>query len=40
MNGINAPKVVECFDSDGHKYRQVAKSRNDDLQVYNTSIVK
>ncbi|XP_048138241.1 serine/threonine-protein kinase ATM isoform X2 [Rhodamnia argentea] len=32
MNGINAPKVVECFDSDGHKYRQLAKSGNDDLR--------
>ncbi|KAJ0106492.1 hypothetical protein Patl1_18037 [Pistacia atlantica] len=32
MNGINAPKVVECFDSDGRKYRQLAKSGNDDLR--------
>ncbi|KAJ6838585.1 serine/threonine-protein kinase ATM [Iris pallida] len=32
MNGINAPKVVECFGSDGHKYRQLAKSGNDDLR--------
>jgi hypothetical protein len=32
MNGINAPKVVECFSSDGHKYRQLAKSGNDDLR--------
>ncbi|XP_048228650.1 serine/threonine-protein kinase ATM isoform X3 [Ricinus communis] len=32
MNGINAPKVVECFGSDGKKYRQLAKSGNDDLR--------
>nr|XP_029123739.1 serine/threonine-protein kinase ATM isoform X3 [Elaeis guineensis] len=32
MNGINAPKVVDCFGSDGHKYRQLAKSGNDDLR--------
>ncbi|XP_057952318.1 serine/threonine-protein kinase ATM [Malania oleifera] len=32
MNGINAPKVVECQGSDGHKYRQLAKSGNDDLR--------
>ncbi|XP_038683516.1 serine/threonine-protein kinase ATM isoform X2 [Tripterygium wilfordii] len=32
MNGINAPKVVECFGSDGCKYRQLAKSGNDDLR--------
>ncbi|GAV63786.1 PI3_PI4_kinase domain-containing protein/FAT domain-containing protein/FATC domain-containing protein, partial [Cephalotus follicularis] len=32
MNGINAPKVVECYGSDGHKYRQLAKSGNDDLR--------
>jgi hypothetical protein len=32
MNGINAPKVVECLGSDGHKYRQLAKSGNDDLR--------
>jgi len=32
MNGINAPKVVECFGSDGNKYRQLAKSGNDDLR--------
>ncbi|KAJ8771786.1 hypothetical protein K2173_026963 [Erythroxylum novogranatense] len=32
MNGINAPKVVECFGSDGQKYRQLAKSGNDDLR--------
>ncbi|XP_044477149.1 serine/threonine-protein kinase ATM isoform X3 [Mangifera indica] len=32
MNGVNAPKVVECFGSDGHKYRQLAKSGNDDLR--------
>ncbi|KAK1356350.1 hypothetical protein POM88_049606 [Heracleum sosnowskyi] len=30
MNGINAPKVVECLGSDGNKYRQLAKSGNDD----------
>ncbi|XP_051142572.1 serine/threonine-protein kinase ATM isoform X2 [Andrographis paniculata] len=32
MNGINAPKVVECTGSDGNKYRQLAKSGNDDLR--------
>ncbi|KAJ3694312.1 hypothetical protein LUZ60_009792 [Juncus effusus] len=32
MNGINAPKVVECYGSDGKKYRQLAKSGNDDLR--------
>uniref|UniRef100_A0A2P2L2S5 Serine/threonine-protein kinase ATM n=1 Tax=Rhizophora mucronata TaxID=61149 RepID=A0A2P2L2S5_RHIMU len=32
MNGINAPKVVECMGSDGQKYRQLAKSGNDDLR--------
>ncbi|KAJ6760715.1 SERINE/THREONINE-PROTEIN KINASE ATM [Salix purpurea] len=32
MNGINAPKVVECHGSDGQKYRQLAKSGNDDLR--------
>ncbi|ONK66300.1 uncharacterized protein A4U43_C06F6270 [Asparagus officinalis] len=32
MNGINAPKVIECFGSDGRKYRQLAKSGNDDLR--------
>ncbi|KAH7658740.1 Non-specific serine/threonine protein kinase protein [Dioscorea alata] len=32
MNGINAPKLVECFGSDGHRYRQLAKSGNDDLR--------
>ncbi|XP_058091812.1 serine/threonine-protein kinase ATM isoform X2 [Magnolia sinica] len=32
MNGINTPKVVECLGSDGHKYRQLAKSGNDDLR--------
>ncbi|CAO2819072.1 unnamed protein product [Amaranthus hypochondriacus] len=32
MNGINAPKVVECYDSDGKTYRQLAKSGNDDLR--------
>ncbi|KAK7281904.1 hypothetical protein RIF29_10269 [Crotalaria pallida] len=32
MNGINAPKVVECMGSDGCKYRQLAKSGNDDLR--------
>ncbi|XP_048500072.1 serine/threonine-protein kinase ATM isoform X3 [Beta vulgaris subsp. vulgaris] len=32
MNGINAPKVVECFGSDGKTYRQLAKSGNDDLR--------
>ncbi|KAK8518220.1 hypothetical protein V6N13_027695 [Hibiscus sabdariffa] len=32
MNGINAPKVVECLGSDGHKYKQLAKSGNDDLR--------
>lgn len=32
MNGINAPKVVECFGSDGNRYRQLAKSGNDDLR--------
>ncbi|KAL9265361.1 Serine/threonine-protein kinase ATM-like protein [Drosera capensis] len=30
MNGINAPKVIECFGSDGKTYRQLAKSGNDD----------
>ncbi|WOL02921.1 serine/threonine-protein kinase ATM [Canna indica] len=32
MNGINAPKVVECLGSDGCIYRQLAKSGNDDLR--------
>ncbi|EXB87890.1 Serine/threonine-protein kinase ATM [Morus notabilis] len=32
MNGINAPKVVECLGSDGHTYKQLAKSGNDDLR--------
>lgn len=32
MNGVNAPKVVECIGSDGHRYRQLAKSGNDDLR--------
>ncbi|CAN8254904.1 unnamed protein product [Cochlearia groenlandica] len=32
MNGINAPKVVECFGSDGRRYKQLAKSGNDDLR--------
>ena len=32
MNGINAPKVVECLGSDGLRYRQLAKSGNDDLR--------
>ncbi|KAE8697669.1 hypothetical protein F3Y22_tig00110610pilonHSYRG00044 [Hibiscus syriacus] len=29
---INAPKVVECLGSDGHKYKQLAKSGKDDLR--------
>ncbi|KAJ7956242.1 Serine/threonine-protein kinase ATM [Quillaja saponaria] len=32
MNGINAPKVIECLGSDGQRYRQLAKSGNDDLR--------
>lgn len=32
MNGINAPKVVECLGSDGKRYKQLAKSGNDDLR--------
>lgn len=32
MNGINAPKVLECRGSDGHRYKQLAKSGNDDLR--------
>ncbi|XVF09293.1 hypothetical protein REPUB_Repub07fG0080200 [Reevesia pubescens] len=32
MNGINVPKVVECLGSDGRKYKQLAKSGNDDLR--------
>nr|CAD1842809.1 unnamed protein product [Ananas comosus var. bracteatus] len=32
MNGINIPKVIECLGSDGRKYRQLAKSGNDDLR--------
>ncbi|EPS70319.1 hypothetical protein M569_04441, partial [Genlisea aurea] len=32
MEGINAPKVVECLGSDGKWYRQLAKSGNDDLR--------
>ncbi|KAJ7289937.1 hypothetical protein O6H91_Y303200 [Diphasiastrum complanatum] len=32
MNGINAPKVIECLGSDGCRYRQLAKSGNDDLR--------
>ncbi|GFZ03744.1 serine/threonine-kinase ATM-like protein [Actinidia rufa] len=33
MNGINAPKVVECLGSDGgNRYKQLAKSGNDDLR--------
>lgn len=38
MNGINAPKLVECFGSDGHRYRQLAKSGNDDLRQDAVSI--
>lgn len=32
MNGINAPKVIECLGSDGRRYKQLAKSGNDDLR--------
>lgn len=32
MNGINAPKVIECKGSDGRLYKQLAKSGNDDLR--------
>jgi ataxia telangiectasia mutated family protein len=32
MNGINAPKYIECLGSDGSDYRQLAKSGNDDLR--------
>ncbi|GAQ86367.1 Protein kinase ATM/Tel1 [Klebsormidium nitens] len=32
MNGINAPKLIECLGSDGQRYRQLAKSGNDDLR--------
>ncbi|MCO5564111.1 hypothetical protein L7F22_017767 [Adiantum nelumboides] len=32
MHGVNAPKVVECFGSDGRQYRQLAKSGDDDLR--------
>ncbi|KAL6578562.1 hypothetical protein OROMI_008778 [Orobanche minor] len=32
VNGINAPKVVECLGSDGKRYRQLEKSGNDDLR--------
>ncbi|KAL5544201.1 hypothetical protein UlMin_007985 [Ulmus minor] len=32
MNGINAPKVVDCLGSDGRVYKQLAKSGNDDLR--------
>lgn len=32
MNGINAPKVLECKGSDGRRYKQLAKSGNDDLR--------
>ncbi|KAH7439431.1 hypothetical protein KP509_04G060500 [Ceratopteris richardii] len=32
MHGINAPKVVDCLGSDGHYYRQLAKSGDDDLR--------
>ena len=32
MNGINAPKMMECLGSDGRRYRQLAKSGNDDLR--------
>ncbi|XVF54114.1 hypothetical protein PTKIN_Ptkin05aG0154900 [Pterospermum kingtungense] len=32
MTGINVPKVVECLGSDGRKYKQLAKSGNDDLR--------
>lgn len=32
MHGINAPKVVECYGSDGRQYRQLAKSGDDDLR--------
>ncbi|KAF6991028.1 hypothetical protein CFC21_008158 [Triticum aestivum] len=32
MNGINAPKVIQCIGSDGNRYRQLAKSGNDDLR--------
>ncbi|KAK9943183.1 hypothetical protein M0R45_008801 [Rubus argutus] len=32
MNGINAPKVIECLGSDGRRHKQLAKSGNDDLR--------
>ncbi|KAL3675793.1 hypothetical protein R1sor_025741 [Riccia sorocarpa] len=32
MNGINAPKCIDCLGSDGKKYRQLAKSGNDDMR--------
>jgi hypothetical protein len=32
MNGINAPKLIECLGSDGQRYKQLAKSGNDDLR--------
>lgn len=32
MHGVNAPKVIECLGSDGRKYRQLAKSGDDDLR--------
>ncbi|BBN18785.1 serine-protein kinase ATM [Marchantia polymorpha subsp. ruderalis] len=32
MNGINAPKCIDCLGSDGNKYRQLAKSGNDDMR--------
>ncbi|XP_017973415.1 PREDICTED: serine/threonine-protein kinase ATM isoform X2 [Theobroma cacao] len=32
MNGINVPKMVECLGSDGRRYKQLAKSGNDDLR--------
>ena len=32
VGGINQPKLVECYGSDGNVYKQLAKSGNDDLR--------
>ena len=32
VGGINKPKLVECMDGRGHKYRQLVKSGQDDLR--------
>lgn len=32
VGGVNQPKLVECYGSDGNIYKQLAKSGNDDLR--------